>query len=111
MTYSTGSAPGEMKRGYFILTATNVTPPNTQTITGFSVFYEGATAAEQQTTTRTGNLSLPATFRQVAGSFELIASEQAAQIILGIIAQQAMGNELNDQVEENGAGEEEEEEE
>ena len=104
ITYTTGSAPGETQRGYFILTATNATPPHTQTITGYSIFYEGATAAEQ-TTTPSGSLLLPATLRQVTDSFELIASEQAAQILLGVIAQQAMGNQTNDQVEENGDGE------
>ena len=109
MTYSTGSAPGETQRGYFILTATNATPPNTQTITGYSIFYEGATAAEQ-TTTPSGSLLLPATLRQVTDSFELIASEQAVQILLGVIAQQAMGNQPNDQVEENGEGEEDDDE-
>ena len=39
MTYSTSSAPNEMRRGYLILTATNVTPPSPATITscfGFS---------------------------------------------------------------------------
>jgi hypothetical protein len=110
MTYSTSSAPNEMRRGYLILTATNVTPPGTETITGYSIFYEGTGANATQQTTPSGNLSLPATFRQVAGSFELIASEQAAQIILGIIAQQAMGNEPTGQVEENGAGEDNDEE-
>jgi hypothetical protein len=109
MTYSTDSAPGETQRGYFIITATNATPPHTQTITGYSIFYEGATAAEQ-TTTPSGSLLLPATLRQVTDSFELIASEQAVQILLGVIAQQAMGNQPNDQVEENGEGEEDEDE-
>jgi hypothetical protein len=103
ITYSTSSAPNEVRRGYFILTATNVTPPGTGTIRGYSVFYENATAAEQ-TTTPTGSLILPASFRQVAGSFELIASEEAIQSILSAIAQQVMGNEPNDQ-----AGEDDEE--
>lgn len=108
MTYSTSSALSEMRRGYFILTATNVTPPNPETITGYSIFHEGAlgaTAAEQ-TTTPSGNLLLPASSRQVFDSFELIASEEAVQVILAIIAQQAVGNEPNDQVEEDQAGEE-----
>jgi hypothetical protein len=108
VNYSTSSAPSEMRRGYFILTATNVTPPNPETITGYSIFYEGAlgaTAAEQ-TTTPSGNLLPPASLRQVFDSFELIASEEAVQTLLGIIAaQQAAGNEPNDQVEEDQAGE------
>jgi hypothetical protein len=112
MTYSTSSAPGEMRRGYFILTATNVTPPDTQTITGYSIFYEGTGAnATEQITTRSGNLLVPSSFRQVTDSFELIASEEAEQAILGAIAQQAMGNEPTGQVEENGAGEDNDEEE
>jgi hypothetical protein len=107
VNYSTSSAPSEMRRGYFILTATNVTPPNPETITGYSIFYEGAlgaTAAER-TTTPSGNLLPPASLRQVFDSFELIASEEAVQALLGIIAQQAAGNEPNDQVEEDQAGE------
>jgi hypothetical protein len=107
VNYSTSSAPSEMRRGYFILTATNVTPPNPETITGYSIFYEGAlgaTAAEQ-TTTPSGNLLPPASLRQVFDSFELIASEEAVQTLLGIIAQQAAGNEPNDQVQEDQAGE------
>jgi hypothetical protein len=109
MNYSTSSAPSEMRRGYFILTATNVTPPNPETITGYSIFYEGAlgaTAAEQ-TTTPSGNLLLPASLSQVSDSFELIASEEAVQALLGIIAQQAAGNEPSDQEEEDQAEEEE----
>ena len=104
MTYSSNSAPGEMRRGYFFLTATNVTPPNIETITGYSIFYEGATAAEQ-TTTPSGNLLPPASFRQVINSFELIPSEEALQAILAQIAQQAAGDVPNDQVEEGQAGE------
>jgi hypothetical protein len=104
MTYSSNSAPGEMRRGYFFLTATNVTPPNIETITGYSIFYEGATAAEQ-TTTPSGNLLPPASFRQVINSIELIPSEEALQAILAQIAQQAAGDEPNDQVEEGQAGE------
>ena len=117
ITYSTGSAPGEMRRGYLIITATNVTPPGLETITGYSIFYEGATGAEQ--TAAPGNLtraSLPPPLRQVFGSFELIASDEALPSILGLIAQQAADNEPDDQVEEDGpgggeeGGEEEEEE-
>jgi hypothetical protein len=113
MTYSTSSAPSEMKRGYILLAATNVTPPNLQAITGYGIFYEsasgaiGATAAEQ-TTTPSGNLLLSAPFRQVFDSFELIISEEAAQAILGSITQQAAGNESNDQEEEGDGGGEEE---
>ena len=102
MTYSTSSDPSEMRRGYFILTATNATPPNPETITGYSIFYEGASAATtaEQTITPSGNLLLPASFRQVFDSFELIASQEAIQVILALIAQEAVGNEPIDQVED-----------
>jgi hypothetical protein len=101
MTYSTSSAPNETRRGYLILTATNVTPPGPETITGYSIFYEGTglNATQQTTTTPSGNLSLPASFRQISDSFELIASEEAGQIILALLTPQAMGNGLGDQVE------------
>jgi hypothetical protein len=114
MTYSTSSAPNEIRRGYLILTATNATPPNLETVTGYSIFYEGAsgtTAAEQTTTTPpSGNLSLPAPVRQVFGSFELIASEETVQDILAAIAaRQAVSIEPNDQVEEDEDEEEDDE--
>jgi hypothetical protein len=106
MTYSTASAPNEIRRGYFILTSTNVTPPNPETITGYSIFYEsasGATTAEQ-TTTPSGNSSIPTSFRQIVDTFELMPSQEAEQVILAAIAQQAVSNEPNDQVEDE-AGE------
>jgi hypothetical protein len=114
MTYSTSSAPNEIRRGYLILTATNATPPNLETVTGYSIFYEGAsgtTAAEQTTTPPpSGNLSLPAPSRQVFGSFELIASEETVQDILAAIAaRQAVSIEPNDQVEEDEDEEEDDE--
>ena len=62
MTYSSSSEPSEMRRGYFILTATLLTSPTLQTIAGYSIFYEGASGASatEQTTTPTGILLLPA---------------------------------------------------
>ena len=95
MTYSTSSAPTEMKRGYILLTATNVTPPNLQAITGYGIFYEGASGA----TAATAAQDATAPLRQVFGSFELIISEEAAQAILGSTTQQAAGNESTDQEE------------
>jgi hypothetical protein len=108
MTYSISSAPNEIRRGYLILTATNVTPPGPETITGYSIFYEGtgANATQQMTTTPSGNLSLPQSFSQVSDSFELIASEEAGQIILALSTQQAMDNEPADPVEEEDGGDE-----
>jgi hypothetical protein len=102
MTYSTSSAPNETRRGYLILTATNVTPPGPETITGYSIFYEGTgvNATQQTTTPPSGNLTLPASLRQVSDSFELIASEEAGQIIVALSTPQAMGNEPGDEEDE-----------
>jgi uncharacterized membrane protein len=110
ITYSTDSAPSEIRRGYIILTATNITPPNLQTITGYSIFYEGAsgaTAAAVEVSTSSGSLSpAPAAVVQILNSFELIASEEGVQTILSAIAQQAaLSDEPNDQVEEAEDGE------
>jgi hypothetical protein len=108
MIYSTNSSPNEMRRGYIILTATNITPPNLQTITGYSIFYEGASGATtatvgETTTTPSGSLSsAPAAVGQILNSFELIPSEEGVQSILAEIAQQAVvSDEPNDQVEED----------
>ena len=75
ISYGTDFTTNETKRGYFILTATAATPRNLGTITGYSMFYEGNSAAE--TTTPSGSLvptPLPATVRQVFDSFEIIAA-------------------------------------
>jgi PKD repeat protein len=74
MTYSTNFAPNEVRRGYFILTATAATPRNLGMITGYCIFYEGNSATE---TTPSGSLAptlLPAPVRQVIDSFELVAA-------------------------------------
>ena len=114
MIYSTNSSPNEMRRGYIILTATNITPPNLQTITGYSIFYEGASGATtatvgETTTTPSGSLSsAPAAVGQILNSFELIPSEEGVQSILAEIAQQAVvSDEPNDQVEEDEDDEDE----
>lgn len=103
LTYSTNSAPNEIRRGYLTLTATNATPPNTQTITGYSIFYEGVSAAaaapEQETTTGTsGSLAPPpAVVRQVFDSFELIPSEEVRLAILqNIVGQLTNTNQAED---------------
>lgn len=112
MTYSTASAPNEIRRGYLFLTATNVTPPNLETITGYGIFYEGAPGApaaraQQTTPVPPGIVVVPAPVAQAFGSFELIASEEAVQDIVGAIAAgQAARIEQNDQAEDDGdAGE------
>ena len=86
MTYSTNLAPNETRRGYFISTATNATPPNLGTIKGYAVFYEGnsttsTSATAAGITTRSGSLLPPATARQVFDSFELIAAPEVAQAV------------------------------
>jgi PKD domain-containing protein len=79
MTYNTNFAPNETKTGYFILTATNATAPNLGTTKGYSVFYEGNSAATAETTTTPSGSSLvarplPASVRQVFDSFELVTA-------------------------------------
>jgi hypothetical protein len=41
MTYSTNLAPDQIRKGYFISTATNATPRNLGNMTGYGIFYEG----------------------------------------------------------------------
>ena len=67
--YSTIVTPDEVSKGYFILTATNLTAPNVGTTKGYSVFYEVGSATAEAEITRT----LPAAVEEVFGSFELIA--------------------------------------
>jgi hypothetical protein len=111
MTYSTNAAPDETRTGYFISTATDLTPQNLGMITGYGIFYEGSAAPndpvqrgqeQQQTMTQTGSLVLvPLTpAGQVFNSFELIAAAEAVQAIL---AAQAAAEE--EEEEEEGAPE------
>jgi plastocyanin len=87
MTYTTDSAPNETRTGYFISTVTNVTPRNLGMITGYSIFYEGNSAASDsaspaaETSTPSGSLPLrlPAAVRQVFDSFKLIAAAEVEQ--------------------------------
>ena len=111
ITYSTDSAPNEMRSGYLFLTASNATPPN-ELITGYSVFYErasGGTELGAQETTQSAMLqpAVSPAAAQILASFKLIASEEVAQSISDVIAQQAAAanNEPNDQLEDT-AGEE-----
>ena len=82
------SAPNEIRKGYFISTATNATAPNLGTTKGYAIFYEGnsttiSTAAAIQTTTAaSGSLAptvLPPAVGQVFDSFELIAAAEGGQ--------------------------------
>jgi PKD repeat protein len=78
ITYSTASAPNQTRTGYFILTATDATPPSLGIRKGYSLFYEGNSDTTNAETTRpSGSLAptpLPATVRQVFDSFELVAA-------------------------------------
>lgn len=98
LTYTTNLAPDETKRGYFVSTATNVTPRNLGLITGYGIFYEGlvlnATIPEEeehQTTMQRSSLLLqPLTpIKQVIDSFELIAGAEIIQAIIAAQTQQA----------------------
>ena len=94
MTYTTTtSAPNETRTGYFVLTATNMTAPNSTTIKGYSVFYEGnsntsTTAARPEITTTTSasdslasaTLLSPAVAK-IFDSFELIVAPEVAQAL------------------------------
>jgi PKD repeat protein len=81
MTYSTNLAPDQIRKGYFISTATNATPRNLGMITGYAIFYEGtpSTAAEggEETALPSGSgLILPRPVMEIFDSFELIAAEE-----------------------------------
>jgi hypothetical protein len=109
ITYRTDSAPDEMRTGFLFLTATNAVPPN-ELITGYSVFYErasGGTEAGAEETTQAASLTpLSTAAIQILSSFELITSEEVAESISDVIAQQAAANsEPGDQLEDT-AGEE-----
>ena len=84
ITYSTNFDPNETKRGYFILTATAATPRNLGAMTGYSIFYEGNSTAEETTVSSSlapTSILLPPPIRQVFDSFELVA---ASTEILGV---------------------------
>jgi hypothetical protein len=95
MLYTITSAPDEVRRGYFILTATNATSPNLGVTKGYSVFYEdnsndttSATAVPEITRTTAaasaGSLAsvpLPLPVKQVFDSFELIVAPEVEQAI------------------------------
>jgi hypothetical protein len=93
MTYRTttaSSAPSELKTGYYLLTASDVTPQDLGTMTGYSIFYEG-------TSSNAAAATIPAAVRQIFGSFELIATPEIAESILAALAAQ---EELEEQAEE-----------
>ncbi len=82
MTYTTASAPDEIRTGYFISTATNSTAPDVGVPTGYTVFYEGSSVSAAELTIGFGSLSsLPPAVKQVFDSFELLAAPEVEQAI------------------------------
>ena len=107
MTYTTASDPDEIKRGYFILTATNATEPNLRVTKGYSVFYEGSLLAPAEITATSSALSsLPLVAGQVFNSFELIAAPGVEQILAHQSAEAPVP--VEDTTVEDGEGVEEE---
>src|SRR5215218_5247225 len=81
MTYSTNLAPDQIRKGYFISTATNTTPRNLGNMTGYGIFYEGTSSAvaeggEETRLPSGGGLIPPIPVMEVFDSFELIATEE-----------------------------------
>src|SRR5215203_1169441 len=82
MTYTTPIAPDEIRSGYLISTATDMTPPNLGTTKGYTIFYEGTSLSPAEITIGFGSLRpLPLDVRQVFDSFELIAAPEVAQAL------------------------------
>src|SRR5215203_5031418 len=90
MTYTTPIAPDEIRSGYLISTATDMTPPNLGTTKGYTIFYEGTSLSPAEITIGFGSLRpLPLDVRQVFDSFELIAAPEVAQALAAQGAQAA----------------------
>jgi plastocyanin len=111
MTYSTNFAPNETRTGYFVSTATDATPHNLGTMSGYSIFYEGNSVASAspaaETTTPSGSLPppitpLPAPVRQVFDSFELIAAAEVEQAIEAEQQEEQPANPLTGEITSNG---------
>ena len=84
MTYSTNLVQNETRTGYFLSTATDLTPRNLGMTTGYGVFYERSfTTAE--TTTASSRLLPPAPIIQVFDSFELLAGAEVEQAIVAAL--------------------------
>src|SRR5918992_841780 len=95
ITYGTNFAPNEIRRGYFVTTATNATAPNPGDIKGYSVFYEGNSTATNATTTAaivtpaSTSLPAPTQIAQVFDSFELLLAPELVQVLALQTAQSA----------------------
>jgi hypothetical protein len=98
MTYTTPIAPDEIRSGYLISTATDMTPPNLGTIKGYTIFYEGSSLSPAEITIGFGSLRpLPQGVGQVFDSFELIAAPEVAQ---ALAAQGTQGTQIDETVED-----------
>src|SRR5215208_5334469 len=122
VTYSTASAPNEIREGYFMLTTTDETRPNIGMTKGYSIFYEGTSIAAgaatpatiQQTTTSTPSIRLgaptlpplPIAVQQVFDSFELIAVQDipAAQSVQAQEVREDPSNPLTVEITSNDTG-------
>jgi hypothetical protein len=99
MTYTTVIAPNEIRSGYLISTATNVTAPNLGMTKGYTIFYEGNPVSAAEMAIGFGSLSpLSLPIAQVFDSFELIAAPEVEQAI----AQQAQAAETTEGGDEDG---------
>jgi hypothetical protein len=97
MTYTTPIAPDEIRSGYLISTATDMTPPNPGTTKGYSIFYEGSSLSPAEITIGFGSLRpMPQAVGQVFDSFGLIAAPEVAQALA------AQGTQTDETVEDEG---------
>jgi hypothetical protein len=98
MTYTTPIAPDEIRSGYLISTATDMTLPNLGTTKGYTIFYEGSSLSPAEITIGFGSLRpLPQGVGQVFDSFELIAAPEVAQ---ALAAQGTQGTQTDETVED-----------
>ena len=91
MTYTTASAPDEIRTGIYLLTSTAATSSNPGMVTGYAIFYEtDSTVATETTTSSESSAPTPISESaiQVFGSFELIASEEMVQALVAALAAQ-----------------------
>ena len=99
ITYGTNLVSNETRTGYFLSTATNLTPRNLGMVTGYGIFYErNPTIAPEPTTTASTALSPPAPVIQVFDSFELLAAPEVGQALVAelyqLVAQTAQTTDL-----------------
>ena len=85
MTYSTNLVPNETRTGYFLSTATDLTPRNLGMTTGYGIFYERSFTTTAETTTASSRLPPSAPILQVFDSFELIAAAEVEQAIVAAL--------------------------